>query len=293
LTLATPQRVWRVAHLRRRRGISQLTLAGRMGRSESRISKVERGERRIDRVSVIEQLATVLDVDPGILLGWGEGSHGEEPGEVGTIRAALMRYDAIGPLAAVGVPGTVATPGAPAALPDLRREVERVWADFQASRHRAAGSALPGLLQRADAAARAFDGDGRLEALGLLAFAYQATAATLLKAGATELAWVAADRGVSAAERSGNRLSLAGCSRMVGGPRLPGRRSLPPRWNWPPRRPAPCSRSSTARGGPPPACGPDPGRRAAAPAAARRRRGAARACRTAGRARLSEMALRR
>jgi transcriptional regulator with XRE-family HTH domain len=54
----------RVAHLRRR-GISQLTLAGRMGRSESWISKVERGERRIDRVSVIEQLATVLDVEPG------------------------------------------------------------------------------------------------------------------------------------------------------------------------------------------------------------------------------------
>lgn len=71
----------RVAHLRRRRGISQLTLAGRMGRSESWISKVERGERRIDRVSVIEQLATVLDVDPGTLLGWGEGSRGDEPCE--------------------------------------------------------------------------------------------------------------------------------------------------------------------------------------------------------------------
>jgi transcriptional regulator with XRE-family HTH domain len=205
----------RVAHLRRRRGISQVTLAGRMGRSESWISKVERGERRIDRVSVIEQLAMVLDVDPGTLLGWGEGSHGEEPREVGAIRAALMRYDAIAAPAAVGVPDTVPTPGAPAVLPDLRREVERVWADFQASRHRAAASALPELLQRADVAARALDGDGRLEALGLLAFAYQATAATLLKAGATELAWVAADRGVSAAERSGNRLALAGCSRMV------------------------------------------------------------------------------
>ncbi len=60
----------RVAHFRRRRGISQLVLAARLGRSESWVSKVERGERRIDRLSVIEQLATVLEVDPGTLLGW-------------------------------------------------------------------------------------------------------------------------------------------------------------------------------------------------------------------------------
>jgi transcriptional regulator with XRE-family HTH domain len=51
-------------------GISQLVLAGRLGRSESWVSQIERGERRIDRLSVIEELATVLEVDAATLLGW-------------------------------------------------------------------------------------------------------------------------------------------------------------------------------------------------------------------------------
>src|SRR6266516_5237949 len=67
----------RIAHYRRRRGMSQLVLAGRLGRSESWVSKVERGERRIDRLSVIQEVAKTLDVEPIALTGRLSGRVGE------------------------------------------------------------------------------------------------------------------------------------------------------------------------------------------------------------------------
>jgi transcriptional regulator with XRE-family HTH domain len=47
----------RIAIYRRRRGLSQLALATMVGRSEARLSQVERGIRHVDRVSVLIRLA--------------------------------------------------------------------------------------------------------------------------------------------------------------------------------------------------------------------------------------------
>lgn len=52
----------RVAHLRRRLGLSQVELAAQLGRSESWLSQVERGVRSVDRLSVLTKLAQALDV---------------------------------------------------------------------------------------------------------------------------------------------------------------------------------------------------------------------------------------
>lgn len=59
----------RVAAYRRRRGLSQVTPAGLVGRSESWLSQVERGRRDIDSLTVIRDLATALDVAPDALIG--------------------------------------------------------------------------------------------------------------------------------------------------------------------------------------------------------------------------------
>src|SRR5450759_1568029 len=59
----------RIAAYRRRRGLSQATLAGLVGRSESWLSQVERGIRSVDRLSVLLDLARVLRVDVEALLG--------------------------------------------------------------------------------------------------------------------------------------------------------------------------------------------------------------------------------
>ena len=47
---------------RRARGVTQVELAGILGRPQSFVSKYERGERRLDLVEVVE-IATALGVD--------------------------------------------------------------------------------------------------------------------------------------------------------------------------------------------------------------------------------------
>lgn len=52
-----------IARYRRRRGLSQVVVAGLIGRSESWLSQVERGVRTVDRLSVLQELSRVLGVD--------------------------------------------------------------------------------------------------------------------------------------------------------------------------------------------------------------------------------------
>src|SRR3712207_9355859 len=59
----------RIAYWRRRRGYSQQVLAGLVGRSASWMTKVERGDRIVDKVSVLLALADALKVEPSKLLG--------------------------------------------------------------------------------------------------------------------------------------------------------------------------------------------------------------------------------
>ena len=59
----------RVAQLRVRRGMSQQAFADRIGKSKSWVDKVERGVRKLDRLSVIETIAGVLGVATGVLVG--------------------------------------------------------------------------------------------------------------------------------------------------------------------------------------------------------------------------------
>src|SRR5919198_5789420 len=85
-----------IAYHRRRRGLSQVKLAGLLGRSESWISQVERGTRQIDRVSVLFKIAAALDVPVTELTP--ESLLAEAPEEHPTVRAVrllLCRPDAL------------------------------------------------------------------------------------------------------------------------------------------------------------------------------------------------------
>ena len=87
----------RIAYYRRRRGLSQVKLAGLLGRSESWLSQVERGVRSIDRISVLTQVAAALNVpttelSPDPLL---QREEAAEHSTVHAIRMALSRYDAL------------------------------------------------------------------------------------------------------------------------------------------------------------------------------------------------------
>ena len=59
----------RVAYWRNRRKMSQQVFADRLGKSKSWVDKVERGVRRLDKFSVVYEIADVLQVDVQLLLG--------------------------------------------------------------------------------------------------------------------------------------------------------------------------------------------------------------------------------
>jgi hypothetical protein len=104
----------------------------------------------------------------------------------------------------------------PAPIAELGPGVESAWSAYQASRFGYVTTVLPRLLTGARAAAQhATSEEDRAEANRLLALSYHAAAATLGKVGEGSLAWIASDRGLAAAEASGDRAVIASLLRSV------------------------------------------------------------------------------
>lgn len=190
----------RVAWYRRRRGLSQEVLAGLVGRTTDWLSKAENNRIELDRLSVITSLAEALDVSLGDLLAepalmeWSSDSgHRTVP----ALREALMDYKQLTLL--LGSPPD----DEPPALNDLRANVKEILDAYQASRYGFATRRLPLVLADALAATRAYSGRMGEEAHAALALAYHGAAMVLGKVGEPELAWIAADRGLAAAQHSG------------------------------------------------------------------------------------------
>ncbi|MGW1866153.1 helix-turn-helix domain-containing protein [Streptomyces mauvecolor] len=202
----------RVAWYRRRRGLSQEVLAGLVGRTTDWLSKAENNRIELDRLSVISSLAEALDVSLGDLLAEPtllEWSNDSGRRTVPALRDALMDYKQLTPL--LGSPPDAEPP----TLPSLRASVEEVLDAYQASRYGFATRRLPLVLADALAASRAYSGHNREEAHALLALTYQGAAMVLGKVGETELAWIAADRGLAAAQISGQSAVLGSLFRAV------------------------------------------------------------------------------
>ncbi|MGH3614603.1 MAG: hypothetical protein ACRDRK_18840 [Pseudonocardia sp.] len=86
---------------------------------------------------------------------------------------------------------------------------------YQASRYGYVTARTPLLLAYALRAADGFDGDAGLRAQAHLAMTYQAAASVLTKLGEAELAWHASDRGLAAAQRSGDEAVTGSLFRSV------------------------------------------------------------------------------
>ena len=187
----------RIARARRRRGLSQATLAGLVGRSESWLSQVERGLREVDSHSVLNALAEVLRIDVTELTG-------DEPTALRSARytaaqdieRAMMAYD--------GLESVIAAAGADRA-PGIQRlvlAVGRVNRIYQAARYEEAGRMLPALIRGVETAARTCPSRDSVAVSTVRSQVYQATAMVLNRVGETELAWTAADRAMTAAEHA-------------------------------------------------------------------------------------------
>ena len=79
----------RLREIRYWRGKSLRVVAELAGISESYLSRLERGERQVDRRSLLEALAAALEVAPGELSGAGELTSAEGMGEAYAAVVAL------------------------------------------------------------------------------------------------------------------------------------------------------------------------------------------------------------
>jgi transcriptional regulator with XRE-family HTH domain len=199
----------KIAAERRRRGLSQPELARMIDRSVAWVSQVERGVRRVDRMSVLEALAAALDVPLAELAAEAPvvAAVTEESPGVGELRLVLS--------GAYALRAMMDGHRAPA-LGTLRTRSRRAWDLAHAGRYADLADLLRGLVPDLETAARAVPQDRRAEVFELMAATYQACSAALAKLGEPEAAWIAADRAMAAAERAGNPLLVAaGAFRLV------------------------------------------------------------------------------
>jgi transcriptional regulator with XRE-family HTH domain len=200
----------RVRYWTDRRGMTRDVFAGRIGRSVSWVDKIRSGDRVLDRLSVLEQIADVLDVSLHVLIDDEQSARAAEcvdAAEVASIRDALQRYDVI---------TNVFRPAAPE-LPDpdvhrLSQGVLYAWLAFQTSDYSALGPILGRLITEAQYAHTELVGDEQRQATELLAQTYQLATSTLRKLGHFQLEWIAAERGVIIAEHTENPVLIGGAA---------------------------------------------------------------------------------
>lgn len=201
----------RVAFYRRRRGFTQRVLADLVGRSEDWLSKIERGERDLRRIDVIAELARALRVSVGDLLGQPVLVEDDQPDQddIPAIRSALMNYRRL----------SAVLFGRQASRPLQIETVERVLVsargDYESGRLGRTIAALPNLINHAQqledlpgASTTAYSVSARIHHLA---------ASTLTKVGESDLAWMAAERAMAAADQSENPLVIAAVARSATG----------------------------------------------------------------------------
>ncbi|GGM14492.1 helix-turn-helix domain-containing protein [Micromonospora yangpuensis] len=175
----------RVAYWRARRKMSQQVFADRIGKSKSWVDKVERGVRRLDKWSVLQEVADALGVAAEVLVDEPGPAAPAQPAGVGVdeVRAALTRH-----------PGLLQLPADHVPVDPYRYRARIVHADamYGHAQYPALIRLLPGLLD---------DGHdlATTDRPPLQVQTYRLTALVLVKLGVQDLAWLAADRGLAVA----------------------------------------------------------------------------------------------
>lgn len=199
----------KIAAERRRRGLSQPELARMIDRSVAWVSQVERGVRKVDRMSVLETLAAALDVPLAELAAEAPvvAAVTEEPPGAGGLRLVLSGAYAL---------RAMLNGRRPPAIRTLRTKTHKAWDLTHAGHYIELTDLLRGLVPDLETAARVVPVDQQAEVFELMAATYQACSAALDKLGEPEAAWIAADRAMAAAERASNpMLVAAGAFRLV------------------------------------------------------------------------------
>ena len=196
----------RIAFYRNRRQMTQAVLAQLVGRSEDWLSKIERGERPIRRLDVLRDVAKALRVNLGDLLG--EPVLVEDPfrnDDVPAVRDALMAPSRLSKVLFSEQLGT-ALPS----IADVATRVEHGWDDYQRGYLGRVIAQLPELIRTVQLLE---DSSDERSAAAVSARAHHLAATTLSKVGESDLAWIAAERAMHAADNADDPLVMASAAR--------------------------------------------------------------------------------
>ncbi|WP_331719975.1 helix-turn-helix transcriptional regulator [Streptomyces sp. NBC_00147] len=218
----TPQRRafgQQVQRIRKQRGLTQQELAATLRRTASWMSQVERGVQPVERMDVLQEIADALGVSVRQLRP--DSPLSEAPEEVAPApefqsndldeaRQLISGHPAIGTIL-----GAVrSTPRL--SLDDLSTAVDEMWELTHQGRFADVSARLTDLLPDLEQSVRTVEESSRERAYLLLARTYQALAAAFVRQDEADAAWIAADRAIWAAERSGDPLHVcAGVFRMT------------------------------------------------------------------------------
>lgn len=200
----------KIAFYRSQRGLSQRDFAAMIERSETWVSQVERGARRIDRMTVLRRVADVLGVPLG-----------ELAADTAVVAAVHQRPEPAISLrmllsSSLTLALAIDPPVEAADLDEVQSRVARAWELAHAAAYEDLVPLLTALIPALEAASRTSKGSAKRRTLVALAKTYHAVAAALAKLGESDAAWVAADRAIAVAERAGDRLLMAeGAFRLV------------------------------------------------------------------------------
>ncbi|MBE9498247.1 helix-turn-helix transcriptional regulator [Streptomyces sp. GKU 257-1] len=194
----------KIAFNRKRRGLSQKEFARLLERSEAWVSQVERGVRRIDRMTVLEKVADALDLPVGELAAEApivaSVADGEPPG-ANRLRLVLSAAHSL-----TAILGRHEPPDVPA----LSAQVDRAWSLAHGGNYADLAELLEELVPSLEGAVRSGPEEQRRPQLfRLMAAMYHTCSGALANMGEAEAAWIAVDRAVVAAERADDPLLMA------------------------------------------------------------------------------------
>ncbi|MER6253553.1 XRE family transcriptional regulator [Streptomyces sp. NPDC001584] len=201
----------RVNYWRTRRRISRADFARLMGGKSVRwVEELEGGRRQADpNFSVMSQAAQVLGITLERLIAEAIDADCAQDSEVEAVRRALQRHDII-------TGSFDDSLDDPVPVGALERALMYARTGFQAGHFAQLGAEIPRLLVDATRAARHHQGDDQLAAYGLLSLTLELAEAAAIKWGCTDLAVLAGQRAVIAAERSGSPVIMASAARHLG-----------------------------------------------------------------------------
>ncbi len=203
----------RIAFYRARRGLTQVELANLVGRGPDWLSKIERGERPLRNVEILAELARALRVTLADLVGQPVLLEDDDQlDDVPAVRDALMAPRRLSRVI-YGLDRDAAVD-----LDRASKLVEFGWTDYKRGRLGALITRLPGLIreaQRAEDSASGLEASERRRAWTISARTHHLAATALSKIGEADLSWIAAERAMSAADRSDDVLVLASTARAA------------------------------------------------------------------------------